>query len=311
MSTAFVFPGQGSQFVGMMKEYLDSYEIVRDVFQQANDTLGYDLQNICLNGSGDALNATAVTQPALLTASYAIWRVWCDRRSERPAVVAGHSLGEYSALVCASVLDFEDALRLVAYRGELMQRAVPEGVGAMAAVLGLDDQQVVDICHQVASETQTVVSAVNFNSPGQVVIAGLASSVEQAGKSLKAAGAKKVIPLSISVPCHCALMKGAADKLSEFIDSIEVKAPQYTVIQNYTAEVCQDPLIIKSNLVSQLYSPVLWTQSVMEMQRLSVTRVIECGVGKVLTGLTKRVSKSLECESLANPSSIGDLAFVK
>ncbi|MCP5208957.1 MAG: ACP S-malonyltransferase [Hahellaceae bacterium] len=309
MSTAFVFPGQGSQFVGMMKEYLEVYPSIEAVYQVANDALGYDLRGICLNGPIEDLNKTAITQPALLASSYAIWKVWCENRAERPTLLAGHSLGEYSAMVAASVLKFEDAIRLVAYRGELMQQAVPEGVGAMAAVLGLDDQSVVDICAAVAKRTNTVVSAVNFNSPGQVVIAGVTESVALAGQELKAAGAKKVMPLPISVPCHCDLMKGAGDKLAQFIDGLEVNAPQIPVIQNYTADFCNDPEIIKKNLVAQLYSPVLWTQSVLKMQDMCITKVIECGVGKVLTGLTKRVSKSFECDGLATPESIGALVI--
>ncbi len=309
MSTAFVFPGQGSQFVGMMKEYLEVYPSIEAVYQVANDALGYDLRGVCLNGPIEDLNKTAITQPALLASSYAIWKVWCENRTERPSLLAGHSLGEYSAMVAASVLKFEDAIRLVAYRGELMQQAVPEGIGAMAAVLGLDDQSVVDICAAVAKRTNTVVSAVNFNSPGQVVIAGVAESVALAGQELKAAGAKKVMPLPISVPCHCDLMKGAGDKLAQFIDGLEVNAPQIQVIQNYTADICNDPETIKRNLVAQLYSPVLWTQSVLKMQDMCITKVIECGVGKVLTGLTKRVSKSFECDGLASPDSIGSLVI--
>ncbi|MCZ2720237.1 ACP S-malonyltransferase [Marinomonas sp. 15G1-11] len=293
---AFVFPGQGSQQLGMLADLSTEYPIIQSTFQEASDVLGYDLWELVQNNA-DALAQTDKTQPALLTASVALWRLWQEQQAELPEYVAGHSLGEYSALVCAGVLEFKDAVNLVKLRGEYMQQAVPAGQGAMAAIIGLDDETVVKTCATVAG----VVSAVNFNSPGQVVIAGETGSVNQAMVAMKEAGAKRALPLPVSVPSHCELMLSAGEKLALELERIEFKAPVCKLVQNVSAEVVSDPVLLKKNLVSQLSEPVLWTQSVTLMSGLGVTKTIECGPGKVLTGLNKRIVKGLEA------TSIGDL----
>lgn len=285
------FPGQGSQSVGMLAELAAEFATVEATFAEASEVLGYDLWQLVQQGPVEELNKTFKTQPALLAASVAIWRVWQEQGGAAPVVMAGHSLGEYSALVCAGVIDFRDAVKLVELRGQLMQQAVPEGVGAMSAVIGLDDQAIADACSQAAQDE--VVSPVNFNSPGQVVIAGNKDAVERAGVLCKEAGAKRVLPLPVSVPSHCALMKPAADELAKALENIQFNTPVISVINNVDVAQETDPAAIKDALVRQLYLPVRWTEVVETMAGLGVTLEIEAGPGKVLSGLVKRINKTI------------------
>lgn len=299
---AVVFPGQGSQTVGMLAELGEQYEVVKTTFAEASEALGYDLWALVQNGPVEDLNETHRTQPALLAASVAIWRVWQEVGGEQPEMVAGHSLGEYSALACAGVIDFKQAIKLVALRGELMQQAVPAGVGAMFAIIGLDDAAIAKACEEAAQGE--VVSPVNFNSPGQVVIAGNKAAVERAGELCKAAGAKRALPLPVSVPSHCALMKPAADKLAEALADIEFNAPIVPVINNVDVIAETDPAKIKDALVRQLYSPVRWTEGVVVMHDQGVENLLEFGPGKVLTGLTKRIVQALSAQAVNDPASL-------
>ncbi|EHK9016338.1 ACP S-malonyltransferase [Vibrio vulnificus] len=299
---AIVFPGQGSQAVGMLADLGEQYEIVKQTFAQASEALGYDLWALVQNGPAEDLNQTFRTQPALLASSVAIWRVWQELGLARPENLAGHSLGEYSALVCAGVIDFQEAIKLVELRGQLMQEAVPAGTGAMYAIIGLDDEAIAKACEEAAQGD--VVSPVNFNSPGQVVIAGSKDAVERAGVLCKEAGAKRALPLPVSVPSHCALMKPAAEKLAVALESIEFKAPQLPVINNVDVVAETDPAKIKDALVRQLYSPVRWTESVELMSSQGVEKLLEMGPGKVLTGLTKRIVKSLEAAAVNDVASL-------
>jgi [acyl-carrier-protein] S-malonyltransferase len=288
---AIVFPGQGSQAVGMLAELGEQYDVVKQTFAEASDALGYDLWALVQDGPAEDLNQTFRTQPALLASSVAIWRVWQEQGLEQPANLAGHSLGEYSALVCAGVIDFKQAIKLVELRGRLMQEAVPAGTGAMYAIIGLDDESIAKACEEAAQGD--VVSPVNFNSPGQVVIAGSKDAVERAGALCKEAGAKRALPLPVSVPSHCALMQPAADKLAVALEEIEFNAPQLPVINNVDVVAETDPAKIKDALVRQLHSPVRWTESVQLMNEQGVEKLFELGPGKVLTGLTKRIVKTL------------------
>ncbi len=298
---AFVFPGQGSQTVGMLAEFSDN-QVVQKTFSQASKALGYDVWQLISAGPAEKLNATNFTQPALLTASVAMFRLLESEGVAKPAFLAGHSLGEYSALVCAGVLTLEDAVVLVEKRGEFMQSSVPEGVGAMAAVIGLADDKIIEACAQAAQDE--VVSAVNFNSPGQVVIAGHKSAVERAGELCKAAGAKRVLPLPVSVPSHCALMKDAADKLATVLDSVSFNTPEIPVINNVDVAIESDGQAIKTALIKQLYSPVRWTESVELLAQSNVEFLLEVGPGKVLQGLMKRINKSLTCVSVNDNASL-------
>ena len=300
---AMVFPGQGSQTVGMLAELAGDYPIVQETFKQASETLGYDLWQLVQEGPAEELNKTWQTQPALLTASVAVYRVWQQKYPElKPEVMAGHSLGEYSALVCAGVLDFQDAVKLVELRGKLMQQAVPEGTGAMYAVIGLDNEAIINACKQ--AEQGEVVSAVNFNSPGQVVIAGAKAAVERAAALCKEAGAKRALPLAVSVPSHCALMKPAADQLSVSLESITLKAPTVSVLNNVDVKAETDADAIRNALVRQLYSPVRWTETVEKMSHSGVEVLVEIGPGKVLNGLTKRIVDSLQATSVNDVKSL-------
>lgn len=299
---AFVFPGQGSQTVGMLTELAATYPLVEETFREASDVLGYDLWQLVSQGPAEELNKTWQTQPALLAASVAIYRVWQQQGGEQPALMAGHSLGEYSALVCAGVLNFADAVKLVELRGKLMQEAVPEGTGAMQAIIGLDDAAIRKACEESAQGQ--VVSPVNFNSPGQVVIAGNKEAVERAGAACKAAGAKRALPLPVSVPSHCALMKPAADKLAVALESITFNAPAVPVINNVDVKAETDAAAIRHALVRQLYSPVRWTESVEAMAAQGVTQLLEMGPGKVLTGLTKHIVDSLTAAAVNDTASL-------
>ncbi|MGB7392665.1 ACP S-malonyltransferase [Marinomonas sp.] len=294
---AFVFPGQGSQQLGMLADLAEKHDIIEQTFAEASDVLGYDLWTLVQNDA-EQLGQTDKTQPALLTARVALWRLWEQQCGQKPAYVAGHSLGEYSALVCAGVIAFTDAVELVKLRGEYMMQAVPAGEGAMAAIIGLDDAKVIAACEAAPG----VVSAVNFNSPGQVVIAGHVAAVEAAMSNAKEAGAKRALPLPVSVPSHCELMIPAGEKLAVKLDSIEFKSPTCTLVQNVTAQAVSDAQTIKANLVSQLSEPVLWTQSIELLSGLGVTGTLECGPGKVLSGLNKRIVKGLSASSLGDVS---------
>lgn len=299
---AMVFPGQGSQSVGMLADLAQQFPIVEQTFAEASAVLGYDLWALVQQGPAEELNKTWQTQPALLTASVAIWRVWQEKNGAMPVVMAGHSLGEYSALVCAGVMDFKDAVRLVELRGKLMQEAVPEGTGAMAAIIGLDNDSIAKACAESA-EGQ-VVAPVNFNSPGQVVIAGNKEAVERAGAACKAAGAKRALPLPVSVPSHCALMKPAADKLAVALQEITFNAPRIPVINNVDVAAESDADAIRSALVRQLYSPVRWTETVESMSAQGVAHLLEIGPGKVLTGLTKRIVDSMTAAAVNDVASL-------
>ena len=306
---AMVFPGQGSQTVGMLAELAGEYPIVQETFKQASEVLGYDLWQLVQEGPAEELNKTWQTQPALLTASVAVYRVWQQKYPElKPEVMAGHSLGEYSALVCAGVLDFQDAVKLVELRGKLMQQAVPEGTGAMYAIIGLDNDAIISACKQ--AEQGEVVSAVNFNSPGQVVIAGAKAAVERAAALCKEAGAKRALPLAVSVPSHCALMKPAADQLSVSLESITLKAPVVAVLNNVDVKAETDAVAIRNALVRQLYSPVRWTETVEKMAQNGVEVLVEVGPGKVLNGLTKRIVDSLQAVSVNDVKSLDSIEEV-
>lgn len=299
---AMVFPGQGSQSVGMLAELAAAFPAVEKTFAEASAVLDYDLWERVQQGPGELLNQTACTQPAMLTAGVATWRCWQSRSELVPALMAGHSLGEYTALVCAGALEFADAVRLVAKRGQYMQGAVPEGSGAMAAILGLEDDQIIAICERAAEGD--VVSAVNFNSPGQVVIAGHTAAVQRAMELAKQAGAKRALPLPVSVPSHCALMRPAAERFADDIASVVIQAPLVPVLHNVDVEAHQSAEAIRDALVRQLYSPVRWVETVRTMQAGGVTTVLEMGPGKVLAGLNKRIEKSMAAIPVQNP---GDL----
>jgi [acyl-carrier-protein] S-malonyltransferase len=298
---AFVFPGQGSQSIGMLAELGAEHPIVMETFAQASEVLGYDLWKLVQHDEDGQLNQTHITQPALLTASVALWRLWLQQGGLMPSVLAGHSLGEYSALVCAGALEFTDAVRLVEARGQFMQAAVPPGEGAMAAIIGMDDDAIAIACE--ASAQGQVVAPVNYNSPGQVVIAGSKAAVERAMVACKEAGAKRALPLPVSVPSHCALMLPAANKLRTMLAGMTVKVPTVSVVQNVDAKVAHSAEAIVNNLVAQLHQPVLWTQCVESIAASGVELVVECGPGKVLNGLTKRINKTLQTASINDAAS--------
>ncbi|MCC3717685.1 ACP S-malonyltransferase [Rouxiella badensis] len=299
---AVVFPGQGSQALGMLSDLAASHPVVEATFAEASSVLGYDLWQLVQQGPAEELNKTWQTQPALLAASVAIWRVWQQEKGAEPAYMAGHSLGEYSALVCAGVLDFKQAISLVELRGKLMQEAVPEGTGAMSAIIGLDNESIAKACE--ASSQGEVVSPVNFNSPGQVVIAGNKAAVERANEACKAAGAKRALPLPVSVPSHCALMKPAADKLAIALDQVSFSQPQYPVVNNVDVKVETSAEEIRSALIRQLYSPVRWAESVEFIAQQGVEQLVEVGPGKVLTGLTKRIVDTLTAVAVNDTASL-------
>ncbi|QIL89128.1 ACP S-malonyltransferase [Microbulbifer harenosus] len=299
---AFVFPGQGSQQIGMLAEAAESFPEINATFSEASAVLGYDLWDLVQNGTQEDINLTERTQPLLLTASVALYRVWLAQGGVKPAMMAGHSLGEWSALVCAGVLAFEDAVRLVRERGRLMQEAVPAGEGAMAAVIGLDDPAVESACAEAAQGA--VVAAVNYNSPGQVVIAGSAAAVERAIEACKAAGAKRALPLPVSAPFHTELMRPAAEKLAPQIEATTFLAPQVPVIHNVHATSEADPAAIKSLMVEQIYSPVRWTECVQAMTAAGIEQLVECGPGKVLAGLAKRIDRNLVAHNIETPAQL-------
>lgn len=291
----FVFPGQGSQKVGMLSALGQEYAVIQDTFKEASEAISVDLWEVAQLDQAELINQTHITQPVLLTASVAIWRLWAEQGGALPDLLAGHSLGEYSALACAQVLSLPDAVRLVHQRGKYMQDAVPAGTGGMAAILGLDDELITKICDEVAQGQ--VVAAANYNSTGQTVIAGDKAAVDRAMDACKEAGAKRALPLNVSVPSHCALMKPAADRLAAELESVEFKAPNVPVIQNTNGRVVKTPEDIKANLLKQLYMPVQWVDTIVCMRDLGIGHIVECGPGKVLGGLIKRIASDVECYS--------------
>ncbi|TDB56374.1 ACP S-malonyltransferase [Photorhabdus luminescens] len=299
---AMVFPGQGSQDLGMLADLATAFPAVEQTFAEASDVLGYDLWALVQQGPEEELNKTWQTQPALLAASVAIWRVWQEKGGKAPSLMAGHSLGEYSALVCAGVIDFKQAIRLVELRGKLMQEAVPEGIGAMYVIIGLDNESIDRVCKEAAQGQ--IVSPVNFNSHGQVVIAGEKEAVERAGDACKAAGAKRALPLAVSVPSHCALMKPAADKLAVVLEGIEFSHPQFPVINNVDVKIEQSAEAIRDALVRQLYNPVRWTDTVEFIAGQGIGQLLEIGPGKVLTGLNKRIVNTLSAAAVNDTTSL-------
>ena len=300
---AFVFPGQGSQSVGMLHELSGEYPEVADVYAEASEVLGCDLWKLVCEGPAEQLNQTEFTQPAMLAAGVASWRIWCKLSDVRPGWMAGHSLGEYTALVCAESIAFKDAIGLVAERGRLMQGAVPAGSGAMAAVLGLDDPKVVAICSQL-STSAGVVTPANFNAPGQIVIAGHAEAVSQAIEAAKAAGAKRAVLLPVSVPSHCPLMQPAAERFRASLAKIEVESPKVPVVHNVDIATHASPEVIRAVLEKQMHGTVRWSDSVRFMFEQGVHRFIECGPGKVLAGLNKRIVPEANIESIFNSDSL-------
>ncbi|MEI6860577.1 MAG: ACP S-malonyltransferase [Shewanella sp.] len=304
-NSAFIFPGQGSQTIGMLAELAEEHSIITQTFSQTSNELGYDLWDLVQQGPIETLNKTDKTQPALLTASVAIWRIFEASGKTQPKLMAGHSLGEYSALVCAGVIDFIDAVKLVELRGELMQQAVPVGTGAMFAVIGLNHNAIAKACEDGAEGE--VVSPVNYNSPGQVVIAGSKAAVKRAAALCKVAGAKMVVALPVSVPSHCELMRPAAEKLAVALESIEFKTPQIKVINNVDVASPKSASEIKDALVRQLYCPVLWSATVKAISEQGVTRLFEIGPGKVLTRLAKRIDRSLITKVVNDVASLAEL----
>tara|TARA_B110000014_G_C20118388_1_gene591557 strand:+ start:538 stop:1476 length:939 start_codon:yes stop_codon:yes gene_type:complete len=300
-SLAFVFPGQGSQSVAMLSDFAED-EVVQATFAEASSALGYNLWELISQGPSEKLNQTNFTQPALLTASVALWRLWQTKSDVMPSILAGHSLGEYSALVCADVISLTDAVTLVEKRGEFMQSCVPEGVGAMAAVIGLDNETIIDSCAK--AQQGEIVSAVNFNSPGQVVIAGHKGGVSRAGELCKEAGAKRVLPLPVSVPSHCALMKDAAVQLAKALESIVFNTPKIMVVNNVDVSIESSGDVIKEALIKQLYSPVRWSETISKLSNDGIEHVVEIGPGKVLQGLNKRIDKTLKSVSINNEASL-------
>lgn len=303
---AFVFPGQGSQKVGMLAEFAEKNTVIKATFAEASALLGYDLWSLVQEGPQEKLNMTEIAQPALLTSSVALWRLWQQQKGATPIMLAGHSLGEWSALVCAGVVDFADAVKLVRLRGKYMQEAVPQGVGAMAAIIGLADEQVEEACTR-ASEGGQVVAAVNYNSPGQLVIAGEKNAVDQAIELCREAKAKKAMPLPVSAPFHTSLMKPAAEKLASEIETVQFRAPEIAVVHNVNARTENDPAKIKELMIEQIYSAVRWVDCVKTLASQGINTSVECGPGKVLSGLIKRIDKNInllstESEALFNES---------
>ena len=309
MKTAFLFPGQGSQSVGMMSTLADDFSQVEMTFEEASAVLGYDLWAVVAGGPPEELNKTEITQPAILVSSIATWRIWQKLGGAQPDFLAGHSLGEYSALVAAGVIPFSDAVAIVAERGRLMQQATPAGSGAMAAVLGLDDQVMRDVCNQVAGDE--VVACANFNAPGQVVISGNKDAVETAGEMARQAGARRVLPLPVSVPSHCLLMQPAPAKLQELLLNVHFSDGSLPVIQNADVKSYADAGQVREALARQLWQPVRWTETIQSLLNSDVNRFVECGPGKVLAGLNRRISKQSPVFALTERAVIEDAMQVE
>jgi len=299
-----VFPGQGSQQVGMLATLAADYPLVSQTFEEASGILNFDLWQLVQQGPAEQLSLTHITQPAILTASVAIWRIWLEQGGAMPTLMAGHSLGEYSALVCSGALAFPDAVALVRQRGELMQNAVPLGTGDMAVIVGLDDAAVVAACQEASSPGGEIVAAANFNSPGQVVIAGHKAAVEKAGVLCKIAGAKRVLPLPVSAPFHSPLMRPAAEQFASVLQTVEIREPMLPVIQNYSLASTRDSTAIRHNLVMQIHNPVHWVATIREFEAAGIDSVIEFGPGKVLTGLNKRISAEMQVTAINDPGSL-------
>ncbi|MBU3623055.1 ACP S-malonyltransferase [Polynucleobacter sp. AP-Latsch-80-C2] len=311
MTFAFVFPGQGSQSVGMLNSVAQRPE-VRATLEEASDALGEDVTKLIAEGPAEALSLTTNTQPVMLTAGVAFYRAWLAAGGAVPKVMAGHSLGEYSALVAAGVISFKDAVPLVRFRAQAMQSAVPVGTGGMAAILGLDDATVIKVCAEASAASGGVVEAVNFNAPGQVVIAGASDAVTKACELLKAAGAKRALPLPVSAPFHSSLLQPASEQLKGYLANIEFKAPTIAVINNVDVEILNDPVAIKDALVRQAAKPVRWQETIQAMAQQGVTQVVECGPGKVLAGLTKRINDQVTGIPVFDEASLNEaLASVK
>jgi [acyl-carrier-protein] S-malonyltransferase len=306
MTFAFVFPGQGSQSVGMLNTISERPE-VRATLEEASEALGEDVAKLIAEGPAEALSLTTNTQPVMLTAAIAFYRAWLAAGGAAPKVMAGHSLGEYSALVAAGVISFKDAVPLVRFRAEAMQTAVPVGTGGMAAILGLDDATVIKVCAEASAESGGVVEAVNFNAPGQVVIAGASDAVTKACELLKAAGAKRALPLPVSAPFHSSLLQPASEKLKGYLANIEFKAPTISVINNVDVEILHDPVAIKDALVRQAAKPVRWQETIQKMASQGITQVIECGPGKVLAGLTKRINDQVTGVPVFDEASLNEV----
>jgi len=301
MSYSIVFPGQGSQSVGMLSELAENFKVVNEVFQEASDVLSFDLWNMCQIDS-ESLNQTVNTQPAMLAAGYATFRVLKGECDLKPQSFAGHSLGEYTALVAADSINFSDAIKLVRKRAELMQDAVPSGTGGMAAILGLSDEEVINVC--LSYEGKGVIEPVNFNSPGQVVVAGSKEAVDEICELMKEVGAKRAVPLQVSVPSHCSLMNSASDIFSAFVNETNIQLPNNYVIHNVGAVSANSIDQIKEYLIDQIKKPVLWTQTISSMSNFEVEKIIECGPGKVLAGLTRRINKNLTANAIIDKSSL-------
>lgn len=302
MTLAMVFPGQGSQSVAMQADLAAEFPEVGATYAEASEQLGYDLWQLVQEGPKEKLDETVVTQPAMMSAGVAAWRVWQKSGGAQPALVAGHSLGEYTALVCAGAIEFAGAVNLVQRRAELMQQAVPAGEGAMAAILGLDNETVLSVCRD--AEEGQVVQAVNFNSPGQVVIAGARPAVERAAELAKNAGARRALLLSVSVPAHCELMKPAAEKLAEALAAAKLAVPSIPVIGNTDAVIYESVEQIRDGLRRQLFNPVRWAETIELMIASGATKIIECGPGKVLAGLTRRIDKSVSSACIDSPAAL-------
>ena len=300
---AVVFPGQGPQSIGMLKDYAEEWEQVEQTFQQASEVLGYDLWDIVCNGPEEKLNQTEITQPAMLAADVSIIRILSQQCMIKPYALAGHSLGEYAALVGANVLDFQDAIKLVAERGRLMQNAVPEGEGAMAAIIGLSDDQVILGCKEAAAQAGQPVEPVNFNSPGQIVIAGATAAVDKAIEMLSEEGAKRAMKLPVSVPSHSSLMKPAADEMAKVLATVEFNTPDIQVIHNVDAKSHDDADSIREALTKQIYNPVRWVQTI-KIIKEDADAIVECGPGRVLTGLNKRIDKDIKGFAMDSPASM-------
>jgi [acyl-carrier-protein] S-malonyltransferase len=311
MTFAFVFPGQGSQSVGMLNSVAQRPE-VRVTIQEASDALGEDVAKLIAEGPSEALSLTTNTQPVMLTAGVAFYRAWISAGGAAPKVMAGHSLGEYSALVAAGVISFKDAVPLVRFRAQAMQSAVPVGTGGMAAILGLDDAAVIQVCAQASAASGSIVEAVNFNAPGQVVIAGASDAVAKACELLKAAGAKRALPLPVSAPFHSSLLQPASEKLKTYLANIEFNIPTIPVINNVDVQILNDPQAIKDALVRQAAKPVRWQETIQAMAQQGITQVVECGPGKVLAGLTKRINDQVSGVPVFDEVSLNEaLASVK
>lgn len=305
MTTVFMFPGQGSQSIGMMSDLLSQSELAVETFRQASEAICVDLQDLALNGPEEEMNKTEITQPIVLTASVAMWRTWMEKSDFRPDYVCGHSLGEYTALIASGVLGFEETVKLVNLRGQLMQGAVPLGEGGMVALLGLDDDKAAEACNEAAQGQ--VVAPANFNSPGQIVISGATEALERAMGIAKDKGARRAAKLPVSVPCHCDLLKPAGEELANAMSKLTFNEPQIPVMQNVNAQVATSLDELKTNLLAHLYRPVLWSQSVTKLIELGADNFVECGPGKVLAGLNKRIDKSVKTMAMSDQTSLEEV----